>query len=396
MPDSAFTQPQPDEAAPGKGCLVGAVFLVLVAVIIAGFAIGGEAASFVQAGLQALPFAPLAVLAYLGVHRAWARLLALLWLGLLVAGVAAFTLGGTAAVLSGGPADGVALPPGAWGKLALVALGNLVAVALGLACFLPGVRLRLSRHLPLDPDYFVHTIALVAVVTLTVQSFAPLAVLGEPPLIAVVSMLIDEGMDLMGDQDVSAVLRADLYALAWLIPVAFLSVGFGIRRGWRATLRRLGLVRPTGRQVLAALALVLVLLAGVSVLSLAIDWLWRVMGWPRTGGEAFEQAFSALLGAFLSPVGAVVFAVTAGLGEEVAVRGVLQPRLGILLSNLFFTGLHAFQYNWDSLLIVFLLGIALGIIRQRSNTTVSAIVHAGYDFVLIMMLVIGGPALGGS
>ncbi|MCX7861282.1 MAG: hypothetical protein N2385_14415 [Chloroflexus sp.] len=41
----------------------------------------------------------------------------------------------------------------------------------------------------------------------------------------------------------------------------------------------------------------------------------------------------------------MVIGVTAGLGEELGVRGVLQPRLGIWLSNLFFTSLHAFQYN---------------------------------------------------
>ena len=40
-------------------------------------------------------------------------------------------------------------------------------------------------------------------------------------------------------------------------------------------------------------------------------------------------------------------------------RGVLQPRLGILLSNLLFTAMHAYQYNWDGLLSVFASGLAL-------------------------------------
>jgi membrane protease YdiL (CAAX protease family) len=70
---------------------------------------------------------------------------------------------------------------------------------------------------------------------------------------------------------------------------------------------------------------------------------------------------------------------------------VLQPRLGILLSNLFFTAMHALQYHWDALLLVFVIGMALGLIRRRTNTTTSAIVHGTYDFLLIMAAVLGIP-----
>src|SRR4029453_17037116 len=97
-------------------------------------------------------------------------------------------------------------------------------------------------------------------------------------------------------------------------------------------------------------------------------------GWPQTD----ENAFGELLKFAMSPIGAAVIGITAGLGEELAVRGVLQPRMGILLSNLFFTALHAFQYNWDALLVVFFVGLVLGLIRKRTNTTTSAIVHGTY------------------
>ena len=63
----------------------------------------------------------------------------------------------------------------------------------------------------------------------------------------------------------------------------------------------------------------------------------------------------------------------------------MQPRLGILLSNLLFTALHAWQYNWDGLLSVFLIGLVLGVIRKKTNTTTSAVVHGTYDFTLIML-----------
>ena len=100
-----------------------------------------------------------------------------------------------------------------------------------------------------------------------------------------------------------------------------------------------------------------------------------------TGEKAYEVMFKA----FISPFGAMVIGVTAGFGEEVLVRGILQPRLGILLSSLFFTALHAYQYNWDALLSVFLFGLTLGLIRKKTNTSVCVIVHGGYDFVLTMI-----------
>jgi CAAX prenyl protease-like protein len=71
-----------------------------------------------------------------------------------------------------------------------------------------------------------------------------------------------------------------------------------------------------------------------------------------------------------------------------AVRGLLQPRIGLIASNLVFTAFHAFQYGVDALLSVFIVGLVLGVIRAKSNTSTSAIVHGVYDFVLIMTSVI--------
>ena len=73
------------------------------------------------------------------------------------------------------------------------------------------------------------------------------------------------------------------------------------------------------------------------------------------------------------------------MGEEVIVRGMLQPRLGILLSNLYFTALHAYQYNWDAPLSVFVFGLALGLVRKGTSTSVCVIVHRRSDFVVVMI-----------
>jgi membrane protease YdiL (CAAX protease family) len=81
--------------------------------------------------------------------------------------------------------------------------------------------------------------------------------------------------------------------------------------------------------------------------------------------------------------------VAAGFGEEVSIRGLLQPRFGILLPALLFASLHAFQYSWDGLISVFLAGIVFAYIRQYTNTTTSAITHTIYDLVLFSMMLVG-------
>ncbi len=360
-----------------------AIFLLLFA---AGNVVGGELGQLMAASVNALPFAVLAVLAYLGGERPnWAWIASGLWLTLLVGGASLAALGLGIGALVGGPLNDPANPPqltpGDLLRIGLIMVGIVASVVIGALPLLPPVRRGLARYLPIDPDSFVHTIALVAVVMIGLICSVPLLVLGAPPLLALIDTLAGDA----NGRDSAGLLRDQLYGLVWTIPAAILAVGFGITRNLGAALQRLGLVRPTVRQVLVGLGLAVLLAGAVQLLGMGIDWLWGVLGWPLTD----EEAFGELLGFAFSPIGAVVIGVTAGLGEELAVRGVLQPRLGLLLSNLFFMSLHALQYNWDALLIVFVVGVVCGIVRNRANTTTAAIVHGTYNFTLIMLATAG-------
>jgi uncharacterized protein len=380
------------EAGPRvRGRHLAIAFGVLLILYGAGYAIGGEVWQIMLAGLQTLPFMLLALLAYLGIDRVWAKVGALGWLVLLVGSAAliAFSLG-VAVLLESNGSGPEALPqlvPGGEVRLLGLVAGLGLALVIGALGLLPVVRRDFSRVIPLDPSSFVHMIALVMAMSLTLVSFVPLIVLASPPLLDLVKRADETGLDLTGGRGDTGLLLDTLYPLIWLVPGAIIAVGYGVRRSLAGALERVGLVRPTARQMLAALGLAIVLVGAVQVIGIGIDWLWTALGWPKTDSEAFGE----LLGFALSPLGAVVIGVTAGLGEELAVRGVLQPRLGILLSNLFFTSLHAFQYSWDALLIVFIVGMTLGFIRKRTNTSTSAIVHGTYDFLLIMAAVLQVP-----
>lgn len=361
----------------------------LVVGAVSGFFVDGEFGYFLKASLQVAPFAALCVLAYIGLERSAARVGAWLLLGGLLASLVLVNLifvlwareGTSSKVHHAGT-----LPPGA--ALSLVSVLGFSAV-MALLAVLPCWRAWRRFHgLPSASDGWtsVHTLALAAVSSLALGCIVPLLVLGEPPLLL---MLRQPGgsQDLLGLERGAIGMNLDaLYALCWTLVASALAVGYGVRRDWAGTFERLGLRRVTGGQVGIALGLTAALLA----VMLGVEWFvtraWDFLEWPTTDTDAFKS----LLAPLITPIGAVVIGITAGVGEEVAVRGILQPRLGILLSNAFFTALHAYQYNWDALLSVFLVGLVLGVIRKKTNTTVSAIVHGSYDFVLVMFEFVSG------
>ncbi len=375
-------QPQPPLSLLPFG--VGAIIFVLLFTL--GGRLGGELGSFMSASLTAVPFAILAILAYMGGERPnWAWLATGAWLVLMVGGTSVSALVLSFGALAHGPLNDPTHPPrldtNGWLSLGLILLGILISAFIGVLLLLPAVRRMIARRLPIDAESFVHAIALVSIVSLGLICTMPLVVLGAPPLLAMVDQITKATVG----RDQAGMLRDQLYGLIWTIPATIFAVGFGLRRNLREALGRLGLVRPSVRQVVIAVAIALLLAGDVQFLGVGISWLWQSLGWPVTDTAAFDQ----LLSFAINPIGAVVIGVVAGLGEELAVRGVLQPRLGLLLSNLFFVSLHALQYSWDALLVVFVVGVVCGIVRKYSNTTTAAIVHGTYNFTLIMLATAG-------
>ena len=409
MPEAGIQSPLP----PGNGrqpmrsplwmaLLAGIIvyFLLLAAGAVLGFA--DEVRLFAASGLEYLPFVPLCVLAYAGRSNATARAMAVLYWFFLVCGTAlvvwiltARTLIDPDALQSLMSGRGL-LTSGMRSTVASVILvpvslfGVGLGVLVGVLAYLPAVRRWAAVVVPIDPESLVDATALATVLGLTTIAFVPLAVLGEPPLL-LLTPLVGEMKQKQGAQVNSEELRETIYGFLWLVPCTIVCVGYPIRRTFREALQRLGLVRPRVWQLALALLLVPVMVGSMNGIDHLIERIWEYFNWSRTD----ESAFNELMEFARNPAGAVVIGVTAGLGEELAVRGMLQPRLGILLSNLFFTGLHALQYNWDGLASVFLIGLTLGVVRKYTNTTTSAVVHGGYDFVLVMLDVIA-QALGGG
>ncbi|HLL38259.1 MAG TPA: CPBP family intramembrane glutamic endopeptidase [Rubrobacteraceae bacterium] len=168
------------------------------------------------------------------------------------------------------------------------------------------------------------------------------------------------------------------------VVVALCGVGFGVRRNFRESFVRLGY----GPITLPQLGVVALFIAGALLISFAFDALFAALQ-----PELFQRVGEVSEGLFspegLGPVAVILFAlligIGAGLGEETLFRGALQPRLGILLTSLLWAAIHV-QYGPSVLLVnIFVLSLALGFLRKRVNTTATFLVHAGFNFLTVLL-----------
>ena len=256
------------------------------------------------------------------------------------------------------------IEPGAAAELANtipLGLAALAVALLGLLCLLPAVRRLLARVLPIDPDSPVHATALVFVIYLAASS---LSLFLAPPAVVLDSL---ESVGIGSGALVSGQAVMLLFALA--------GVGLGTRRNLPQTLERLGLRWPTLRQLALAAGLVALFLVMDTVVSIIWERLWPL------NYQLVSESNQRLFAPFGSIPGALVLGLTAGIGEETLFRGALQPRLRILLTALVFTLGHV-QYTLSPALAqILFIGLVLGWLRERTNTTTCVVAHAGYNFV---------------
>lgn len=163
------------------------------------------------------------------------------------------------------------------------------------------------------------------------------------------------------------------------VTVAFVGVGYLIRRTQNETLQRLGLVRPTVAQLLAGVGWIF----GLLFLQTIVGVVWQLV--DPTQVETLNEVNGLLLSEIDTVWEWALLALAAGIGEEILFRGALQPIFGVGLTAVLFALGHV-QYGISpGTFLIFLLGILLGIIRERHNTTVAIFVHTGYNFVLGML-----------
>ncbi len=302
-----------------------------------------------------------ALLAYL--------LLILFWCGLLLAGVVSAVAGLMLSSMSGSatvdPAAPMPISPESLGQ---IALALVVPTILGLIVLLPFVRRFLARFIKIDPKRVVHAVALSYTMLILVNLWLTLAI----------------GLDALADTLAAGpgMTTNDVVGMTWtqdllLALMAFVGIGWLVRRDGRLSLSRLGLALPTLRQVVISVGL-----AGVFVVALLLtEWLLARFGIGFD--EDVQRVSEQIVGPLMMTIpGILTLGLAAALGEELVFRGAMQPRFGLLLTAILFALLHSNYGITLSTVVVLVLGLVLGWQRIRYNTTSAMITHATYNIAL--------------
>ena len=265
-------------------------------------------------------------------------------------------------------------------SLPLLALGLWLPSLLGLILLLRPARKLAARFTALDPDSPVHAVALSLSMLVLINLFFTLGIgIGN-----LADVMAESGSS--GDTTI-------LYLWVQQILTALLAVvgvGWLTRRSWRETRLRLGLTMPTSRQWLIGVGFGW----GLVVVVIIVEALASGMG---LGADAdVERLTEQLLGSlFLTPLGILTIGLSAGLGEETLFRGAMLPRFGFVATAVYFALVHS-QYGITlSTLIVLLLGLVLGWLRLRYNTSTAMITHAVYNSTLGVIAYIAATYLNG-
>ncbi|MCB0156810.1 MAG: CPBP family intramembrane metalloprotease [Caldilineaceae bacterium] len=256
-------------------------------------------------------------------------------------------------------------------SLGMLGLGLWLPSLVGMVLLLPPVRRAAAAVTRLDPASPVHAVALAM------------------SMLIIINLLVTLGFGLgnlttMLEAQNSANPDADgALVTLWVqqILMALLAkVGWLTRRSFGEAMARLGITRVSGRQVLLALGLALLMVPVVAL----IEYLGSLVGFGANADvEALsEELFGPL---FQSPFGILTIGLAAALGEEPLFRGAAQPRFGLILTALMFALVHSNYGITISTVVVFVLGLVLGWLRRNHNTTTSMIMHASYNITLAII-----------
>lgn len=257
-------------------------------------------------------------------------------------------------------------------RLDLAGLVLIILAVVAIVVLIPKIRILLARVLPMEAGSSVHATAISMTATaFGVNLFQMLAL--SPLIFAAVA---DEQIAQQLQQSYLDVL---VFPLLTLVLAALLGVGLYVRRNQSQTLERLGLTLPTARQMGIALGAT----AGLLAFSILTNVIWQAVD-PRSLNDV-GGVLKALTGNLVGVPGALAIGLSAAIGEELFFRGAYQPRMGLPLAALLFASFHVQYGITPATLLVLVIGVVLGVLRQRTSTTVCIVVHFLFNFVSVLL-----------
>jgi hypothetical protein len=241
-------------------------------------------------------------------------------------------------------------------------------LASGIAFMIPllsPVRKLIGSFTPMDPKSPIDLVGLGLL--LWVGSFFVISALQSGPV------------DVSGDGAES--LTGNVFWLvlnaATFVAIAYVAVGYRIHRTGEEATKRLGLTVPDLKTVAISVAMVVPLFI-MSMIGSALT-----VAFQPDVVDNLEDTMEQMTNGLDNPIGALMIGLSAGIGEEVLIRGAIQPRYGIVIAAAFWTVLHI-QYDISFVLLgLFGVGILLGFQRKYLGTTSAIITHALYNMAVV-------------
>ena len=244
----------------------------------------------------------------------------------------------------------------------------VLSIGLGLSLpLLKPFRQMVGKVTPMDPDSPIDWSGLAIV----------LGLLG----FLIPTAFVDSAPVTVADSSATALTTGLLQQLLAFVALAYVAVGYrNYRSGPEATLR-LGIQKPTATQITMGLAGVLAAFVAANIGGLLTQWLQPDVV------DALESSMESITSGVTTPIVAIVLALSSGIGEEVLFRGAIQPRLGMVLSALLFTFLHA-QYGFTWVLLgLFLIGMIFGWLAKKYGTMAAVVAHVVYNLTVVILQV---------
>ncbi len=215
---------------------------------------------------------------------------------------------------------------------------TFLGIGLGLGLpMLKQVRVLVARFTPIDPNSRIDMVGLATILPIMV-ALGIIALTKPKPDTKIESVSLGELL-------VQVIMFAGL---------ALILVGAGTYRTWPQVIERLGLRKISPRTVGIALAAVIGVIAISGAASGVTHWLQ-----PNLYDD-LQQVTKDMTADVQNPIGAIALGLSAGIGEELLLRGAIQPRFGIFITSLLFAILHT-QYGLTFVLVgLFLIGFLLG------------------------------------
>lgn len=170
--------------------------------------------------------------------------------------------------------------------------------------------------------------------------------------------------------------------------IALFGAGFPFKRSLREVFARLGLGPVKKKHWLW--------IAGFVLFAFVFDtgFSWVLKNFSVGTEQKIDQILSLMAGAGNKTwselfILAAAVGISAGIGEELLFRGLLQPVFGNFLSAVLFASLHL-QYGFTLVLVQIVIGaMVLGYVKKQTNTSVVILAHGLYDFIAVILTGLG-------